>query len=260
MQTKEGPFALFAMAIANDRITRFVRDNDLPIIMIGFGDCTGGSQASFVTHPLVHTHYFSGTNMPFAGRVVVPSFLPSQSIVSNYLSQRDGAMHGLVQHPFAERLDDMLRNIDPTIPVPDESVEQVIDRVFEDSYVPPARAAESEDARDGRRLMKPVKRVLIHARGCTAVKLTRIAKRRNTRVVLVQSDPDMDSVAEPGWSDAGRELPQCNQRLRNRQAGRRRCPPPRHRVPVGERGIRALVSKPGDQFRRPVRKKHGGHG
>jgi acetyl/propionyl-CoA carboxylase alpha subunit len=195
MQTKEGPFALFAMAIANDRITRFVRDNDLPIIMIGFGDCTGGSQASFVTHPLVHTHYFSGTNMPFAGRVVVPSFLPSQSIVSNYLSQRDGAMHGLVQHPFAERLDDMLRNIDPTIPVPDESVEQVIDRVFEDSYVPPARAAESEDARDGRRLMKPVKRVLIHARGCTAVKLTRIAKRRNTRVVLVQSDPDMDSVA-----------------------------------------------------------------
>jgi acetyl/propionyl-CoA carboxylase alpha subunit len=194
MQTKEGPYALFAMAIANDRITRFVRDNDLPIVMFGFGDCTGGSQASFVTHPLVHTHYFSGTNMPFAGRVVVPSFLPSQCIVSNYLSQRAGAMHGLVKHPFAEGLDDALRKVDPTIPVPDESVEQVIDRVFESRYVPPARAAESQGIGDGRELMKPIKRVLIHARGCTAVKLTRIAKRRDTQVVLVQSDPDMDSV------------------------------------------------------------------
>ncbi|MDX1515520.1 MAG: biotin carboxylase N-terminal domain-containing protein [Woeseiaceae bacterium] len=195
MQTKEGPYALFAMAIANDRITRFVRDNDLPIIMFGFGDCTGGSQASFVTHPLVHTYYFSGTNMPFAGRVVVPSFLPSQCIVSNYLSQRAGSMHGLVKHPFADDLDEELRKIDPAIPVPLETVEQVIDRVFESRYVPPARAAEAAGTGDGRELMKPINRVLIHARGCTAVKLTRIAKRRNTQVVLVQSDPDMDSVA-----------------------------------------------------------------
>ena len=75
MQTKEGPGALFAMAVSNDRITCFVRDNDLPVVVFGFGDCTGGSQASFVTHPLVHTYYFSGANMPFAGRVVVPSFL-----------------------------------------------------------------------------------------------------------------------------------------------------------------------------------------
>ena len=33
MQTKEGANALFTMAVVNDRLTRFVRDNDLPVIM-----------------------------------------------------------------------------------------------------------------------------------------------------------------------------------------------------------------------------------
>ncbi|NQZ67989.1 MAG: carbamoyl-phosphate synthase large subunit, partial [Lentisphaeria bacterium] len=79
MQTKEGAGALYSMAIVNDRITRFIRDNDLPIIIFGFGDCTGGAQASMVTHPMVQTYYFSGTNMPFAGQIVVPSYLPNYS-------------------------------------------------------------------------------------------------------------------------------------------------------------------------------------
>ncbi|MEM9624498.1 MAG: carboxyl transferase domain-containing protein, partial [Pseudomonadota bacterium] len=100
MQTKEGAGALFSMAAVNDRITRFVRDHDLPVIVFGYGDCTGGAQASFVTHPLVQTYYFSGTSMPFAGQLVVPSNLPLNSILSNYLSASDGAMQGLVQHPF----------------------------------------------------------------------------------------------------------------------------------------------------------------
>lgn len=195
MQTKEGPTALFAMAVANDRITRFVRDNDLPVIVFGFGDCTGGSQASFVTHPMVQTYYFSGANMPFAGRVVVPSFLPSQCIVSNYLSTRPGAMRGLVKFPFSEKLDEDLRRVDPTIPIPTESVEDVIERIFKGSYLPEAREPAADDIGDGRRLMGKINRVLIHARGCTAVKLTRIAKQRGTSVVLLQSDPDMDSVA-----------------------------------------------------------------
>ena len=72
MLTKEGAGALFSMSIVNDRITRFVRDNDLPVLCFGYGDCTGGAQASLVTHPLVQTWYFSGTNMPFAGQIVVP--------------------------------------------------------------------------------------------------------------------------------------------------------------------------------------------
>ena len=37
--------------------------------------------------------------------------------------------------------------------------------------------------------------MLIHARGCTAVKLIRIAQKRGHSVLLVQSDPDMESVA-----------------------------------------------------------------
>ena len=100
MQTKEGAGALFSMAIVNDRITRFVRDNELPFICFGFGDCTGGAQASLVTHPLVQTYYFSGTNMPFAGQIVVPSYLPTTATLSNYLSSVPGAMQGLVKHPF----------------------------------------------------------------------------------------------------------------------------------------------------------------
>ena len=100
MQTKEGAGALFTMAVVNDRITRFIRDNDLPIIMFGFGHCTGGAQGSFVTHPLVQTYYFTGSRMPFAGQAVVERNLPYQCLLSNYLSLTKGSMAGLVKHPF----------------------------------------------------------------------------------------------------------------------------------------------------------------
>ena len=196
MQTKEGAGSLFSMAAINDRITRFVRDFDLPVIIFGHGDCTGGAQASFVTHPLVQTYYFSGTSMPFAGQIVVQSNLPSDSILSNYLVDVPGAMQGLVRHPFYEDLDDELRRIDPDIPVPRESVVEVVNRVMsgilsqERPMVTPARMP--VDAGD---LYRPVKRVLVHARGCTAAKLIRVAHRESIEVVLVQSDPDMESAA-----------------------------------------------------------------
>ena len=196
MQTKEGAGSLFSMAAINDRITRFVRDFDLPVIIFGHGDCTGGAQASFVTHPLVQTYYLSGASMPFAGQIVVQSNLPSDSILSNYLVDVPGAMQGLVRHPFYEDLDDELRRIDPDIPVPRESIVEVVNRVMsgilsqERPMVIPARIpADAED------LYRPVKRVLIHARGCTAAKLIRVAQREAIEVVLVQSDPDMESVA-----------------------------------------------------------------
>lgn len=192
MQTKEGANALFSMAIVNDRITRFVCETGLPVIVFGFGDCTGGSQASFVTHPLVRTYYFSGADMPFAGRVVVPSFLPSMCTVSNYLAKNEGAMHGLVKHPFAEDLDDQLRKIDPEIMIPKESVEDVLSSNLAGhvetqsvEILPPAQARDQ---------LRPIETVLIHARGCTAAKLIRIAKKLGKKVVLVQSDPDMDSA------------------------------------------------------------------
>ena len=195
MQTKEGAGALFSMAAVNDRITRFVRDHDLPLIVFGYGDCTGGAQASFVTHPLVQTYYFSGTSMPFAGQIVVPSNLPLNAILSNYLSVNEGAMQGLVKHPLHGELDAELRRIDPEIPIAEETVPKVMRRVLSGVLAGerPLVAAPRPKVSDAD-LVKPVKRVLIHARGCTAAKLVRIAQARGIEVVLVQSDPDMESV------------------------------------------------------------------
>ena len=196
MQTMEGAGALFSMAAVNDRITRFVRDFDLPVIVFGFGDCTGGAQASFVTHPLVHTCYFSGASIPFAGQIVVSSYLPSDSHLANYLSEVPGAMAALVRHPFLPELDAALRRVDPSIPVPRDTVREVFARVMagalgdEQPFVETPRRPVTEAA-----LYRPVETMLIHARGCTAAKLVRVARRRGVRVVLVQSDPDMDSAA-----------------------------------------------------------------
>ncbi|MFT7109053.1 MAG: acetyl/propionyl-CoA carboxylase alpha subunit [Psychrobacter glaciei] len=195
MQTKEGASALFSMSVVNDRITRFVRDNDLPIVMFGFSDCTGGAQASFVTHPMVQSFYFSGTNMPFAGQIVVPSYLPATSTLSNYLSVNPGAMTDLVKHPFLEDIDVRLRSIDPSIPLPRKTADEVLERVLK-GYVTPEKAEESESHDpSSEKIFRPVKKVLIHARGCTAQKLVKIAQKNNIDVVLVQSDPDMTSTA-----------------------------------------------------------------
>ena len=193
MQTKEGAAALFTMAVINDRVTRFVRDNDLPIIMFGFGDCTGGAQASFVTHPLAQTYYFTGSSMPFAGQAVVERNLPFTCLLSNYLSLTSGAMRGLVKHPFATELDQELRAVDPAIPLPTETIEQVVDRIMVGSLAA-AEPIVLQHSMSDEDLIKPVQRILIHARGCTAVKLVSRAQEFGYGVVLVQSDPDMDSV------------------------------------------------------------------
>ena len=196
MQTMEGAGALFSMAAVNDRITRFVRDFDLPIIVFGFGDCTGGAQASFVTHPLAHTCYFSGASMPFAGQIVVPSHLPADSYLANYLSSVPGAMSALVEHPFLPELDSALRRADPGIPLPRETVREVFSRVLANTVVDTMPTVETPSDRvDETALERPVRKVLIHARGCTAAKLVRVARAQRVQVVLVQSDPDMESTA-----------------------------------------------------------------
>ena len=193
MQTKEGAAALFTMAVVNDRITRFVRDNDLPIIMFGYGDCTGGAQASFVTHPLAQTYYFTGTKMPFAGQTVIESNLPFTCLMSNYLSVKAGAMAGMVKHPFSEDLDNQLQSVDPALPMPTETIEQVVERIMSGSLSPSEPVVKNITMSEAE-LIRPIKRTLIHARGCTAVKLVSKAKEFGYEVVLVQSDPDMDSV------------------------------------------------------------------
>lgn len=194
MQTKEGAAALFSMAVVNDRITRFVRDNDLALVVFGFGDCTGGAQASFVTHPLAQTYYFSGTNMPFAGQIVVPSYLPSTCTLSNYLSVSPKSMDGLVCHPFLPELDEQLRAIDPDMPVARYTVNDVLDRVLQ-GYITAERLEPDTGSQSAdQKIFNDIDRVLIHARGCTAVKLIRKAQENDIAVLLVASDPDMDSV------------------------------------------------------------------
>ncbi|MGL4711417.1 MAG: biotin carboxylase N-terminal domain-containing protein, partial [Shewanella sp.] len=194
MQTKEGAAALFSMAVVNDRITRFIRDNELPVLMFGFGDCTGGAQASFVTHPLVQTYYLSGTNMPFAGQMVVPAYLPSTATLSNYLSKVPGAMASLVHNPFSDTLDSQLAGIDPLMPMPTVKINDVIINALSTLVVEATVEEEVIVQNDPRKLMKPINKVLVHARGCTAVKLIRKAHDNNINVVLVASDPDMTSV------------------------------------------------------------------
>ena len=39
-------------------------------------------------------------------------------------------MQGLVEHPFQDGLDKVMRQIDPTIPLPSESVETVVEKVL----------------------------------------------------------------------------------------------------------------------------------
>ncbi len=193
MQTKEGAGALFSMAVVNDRITRFVKDFDLPIICFGFRDCTGGAQASFVTHRLVKTFYLSGCVMPFAGQRVVPSHLPVQAILANYLSRKEGSMDGLVENPFDEGLDTKLSEVDPDIPVPRESISEAIARVLKGEYIPKGIQPAEEVLPKGYITFDPVKRLLIHARGATAARLVEGAHAAGVEVVLVQSDADMES-------------------------------------------------------------------
>ncbi len=196
MQTKEGACALFSMAVVNEAISRFTEAGGR-ILMIGYGDCTGGAQASFVTHPNVDTYYLSGTNLPFAGQVVVPEHLTLQATLANYLvTQQWGetnqpVMRGLIRHPFFAGLDRRLEEIDPTLVPCQSSLNDVLAQwLSEQSDVNSQRSVPKKKKHFGK-----INEVLIHARGCTALRLINAAHQVGKRVVLVQSDPDMNSVA-----------------------------------------------------------------
>jgi len=193
MQTKEGASALFSMPVVNDQINRFVNELGLPIILFGYGDCTGGAQASLMTHPLVDSYYFSGTNMPFAGRIVVPEYLPVTSTLSNYLITKPNSMKGLVKHPMIKDVDERLQDIDASITVAHTSVTEVISNWLDNTEY--AQNKNSAAKYNIKKSFTDYQNVLIHARGCTAVKLIRDAHKFGLNVILVQSDPDMDSAA-----------------------------------------------------------------
>lgn len=208
MQTKEGAGALFSMAAVNTAISLYKRDLNVPILMIGYGDCTGGAQASFVTHPDVETWYVSGANIPFAGQIVVPSYLPSRVTLANYLVDHNGAMTGLLKHPFATEFDESLSSVDKKVQAAQLSVEELIAKRFaNETYLDADQiSGESSDierqqtqgsvSADGHKVYNTVQRLLIHARGCTATKLVSdLQGYQGVELVLVQSDPDMGSVA-----------------------------------------------------------------
>jgi acetyl/propionyl-CoA carboxylase alpha subunit len=134
--------------------------------------------------------------MPFAGQIVVSSNLPLKSILSNYLSATPGSIQGLVKHPFYPDLEESLAEVDSEIPHPSDSVEDVISGILSgglEDLRPIVVAQRSIFTNE--ELVRPTRKVLIHARGCTAAKLIRIAQQQGVDVVLVQSDPDMDSMA-----------------------------------------------------------------
>ena len=192
MQTKEGAAALFSMAVANEAINRFT-ENGGRILIIGYGDCTGGAQASFVTHPKVDTYYLSGANTPFAGQVVVPEHLTLQGTLSNYLFKKTDnahrAMKGLVRHPGVHDLDSRLQSIDPDIPVARLSVAELLESWLAASTL----SLTAQDSLETAKIFRPINTLLVHARGCTALRLIQGAHTCGKQVVLVQSDPDMRS-------------------------------------------------------------------
>ena len=107
---------------------------------------------------------------------------------------------GPSETPFYANIDESLRG-DAAIPVADES-EEVMTRILQGRLVNqrPVVVAHRPVYTD-RDLVRPVRKVLIHARGCTAAKLIRIAQRQDIQVILVQSDPDMESAAVDQLTD-----------------------------------------------------------
>lgn len=203
MQTKEGAGALFSMPVINEAISQYYLATGRRPLLIGFGDCTGGAQASFVTHPQVDTWYISGANIPFAGQVVVPGYLPSSVCLANYLLHNPGLninsaalspktpIKGLVRHPFNAEFDDKLRRIDKYIGVAELDLHTLLNRYL-GAAVPEIKTLETPAVI---KRFTALQKILIHARACTAVKLIRDISAAGIPVVLVQSDPDMDSYA-----------------------------------------------------------------
>ena len=194
MQTKEGANALFSMPVVNQAISQFREFTGLPVIMFGYGDCTGGAQASFVTHPEARTYYLSCTNMPFAGQRVVPDYLPVPHTLSNYLTRKQDSMTALVKNPFVADLDKKLRAVDPDIPLPSQTIDEVLARELLCIEVDDSEA-ETASVSNITKRYEPFTNVMVHARGCTAVRLVTKAKAAGLSVILPQSDPDMGSVA-----------------------------------------------------------------
>ena len=75
-----------------------------------------------------------------------------------------------------------------------ESVVQVVDRIMAGRLEGDAPESAASVQPSNPDVIRPVSKVLVHARGCTAVKLVTKSLEHGLDVVLVQSDPDMESL------------------------------------------------------------------
>ncbi len=196
MQTKEGTGSLYTMSIANDSINKFTEYSSLPVICFAFRDCTGGAQASFVTHPSIFSFYLSGTELPFAGARVVPEPLPYPCRLSNYLVAKPGAMSGLVKNPFDTFLDsEFIKLGDPDLKIPALSITDVISKLLikqlkklDEKPITaqvPAKSIKKQH----------FTKVMIPNRGDVAITLIRKLRRKGITPILGHSRSDRFSLA-----------------------------------------------------------------
>lgn len=196
MQTKEGTGSLFTMSIANDAINKYLEYADLPVICFPFRDCTGGAQASFVTHPDIHTFYLSGTELPFAGARVVPEPLPYPCRLSNYLVAVDDAMSGLVKNPFDSFIDsEFIKLGDPELKIPTLSIQEVISKIL----IKQIKKLHEKPITAQVPTLKPKKlqftKVMIPNRGDVAINLIKKLRRKGITPILGHSRSDRFSLA-----------------------------------------------------------------
>ena len=196
MQTKEGTGSLFCMSIANDVISKFVQYTGLPVVCFGYRDCTGGAQASFVTHPDVYTFYLSGTELPFAGARVVPEPLPYPCRLANYLVDKDNAMTGLVKNPWDTFLDKAFIELgDPELKIPKLSIPDVIANILAQEEQALSGHAQPAVTPQRRIPRKTFTKVMIPNRGDIALSLIKKLRRKGITPILGHSRTDSYSLA-----------------------------------------------------------------
>ena len=111
MNTKDGVGGLESMAVNDMQITEFRKTTKLPIVMIGYGNSVGGTQAAHMTHPDVITTYLTGTDILFAGQAVVPENLPQTCRLADLLATRPNCKFTLLDNPFQTNMADGLEAI-----------------------------------------------------------------------------------------------------------------------------------------------------
>ena len=133
--------------------------------------------------------------MSFAGQLVVESHFAHECDFVQLPFQHAGKYGRSRSQSFDEAIDAKLKEADPQIPLAQLTVRDVISKIMAGEYRPYFKPEENAIAQifEEKLHLGTIQRILIHARGCTATRLINAAHEAGLEVVLVQSDPDMDS-------------------------------------------------------------------